>query len=110
MQKFIKQKDNFISYLNYLVNYSNKISPYLKKLSFDESSMYKLSIDYLVDKFPKFMKINNTDYSYSIDLDFLKQKLNKKNIKTVLQFFISTFKIFNYNYYQLLILNAILFH
>ncbi len=97
LQKFIKQKDNFISYLNYLVNYSNKISPYLKKLSFDESSMYKLSIDYLVDKFPKFLKINNTDYSYSIDLDFLKQKLNKKNIKTVLQFFISTFKIFNYN-------------
>jgi len=102
LKNFIKTKDKFILLLNFLVNYSNKLKSKLKKNSLNIIPIYKLSIDFLVDNFGKFMKINPSEYTYSIDFDFLKHKLNKNNIKRVLQFLIRVFKIFNYNLFSII--------
>ena len=102
LKNFIKAKNNFILLLSFLVNYSNKLNSKLKKNSLSINGIYKLSIDFLVDNFGNFMKINHNEHIYSIDFDFLKQKLNKNNIKRVLQFFIRVFKIFNYNLFSII--------
>ena len=102
LKNFIKAKNNFILLLSFLVNYSNKLNSKLKKNSLSINGIYKLSIDFLVDNFGNFMKINHNEHIYSIDFDFLKQKLNRNNIKRVLQFFIRVFKIFNYNLFSII--------
>ena len=102
LKNFIKAKDNFILFLSFLVNYSNKLNSKLKKNSISINGIYKVSIDFLVDNFGNFMKINPNEYTYSIDFDFLKRKLNRNNIKRVLQFFIRVFKIFNYNLFSII--------